>query len=500
MARDTRIASLPFGPETEKLRPRRRSLSDPGDHVRQWQRTQGAAGSGSNTYEDYNYNHVLSRFKWPFSFLGFLFISILWPIFLATNVSAQIPSQACMRSCPVLTPSPTIYSQYPTITYALTKPETGTSPGAQPFNIQPSSGQPISVQPSANPSNANLSPVPSTPVPSGQAPTGGAVGACGPGKTNLFKNPFNKNSAQHRPIGTGAIYASDTDPATQDWLGASGFNINVGASFGALIFEASPSDTYVTIGCDTTWRKHCSGTPVTLRLAANLQGATDSDAAANVYDDSTGTLHEFYRFYTTNGYTAAIHLSMPIRDLGHTPVGQNIRSGVTASGMSIFTGLLRGHEVNTSGYKIQHTLNFSVPGGPGKCAPAMSSQTVVWPASSKDGYCSDREYCTGHIPYGALLAIPPVSKGGPDLNTLGLSEPGLRVAEALRDYGMYLYDTARCVTMRTDQFVTSGVASQLKADLARVYKYIRMILNNDGRQPVSGGGDALAPNCAFDAT
>jgi hypothetical protein len=353
--------------------------------------------------------------------------------------------------------------------------------------------------PSANSSDSTILPALSAPSPSGQVPTGTQASACMSPKDNLFENPFNKDSAHHRPIGTGAVYASDNAAATVDWLRASGINLSVGTRYGDIIFENKESDYLMTIGCDTTWRKPCDGTPVDLIIPTGIIGSTNTDAAANVYEPSTGILHEFYRFYTTDGvYRAGIHRDIPIRGLGHAAPGTNERGkGITASGMSIFMGLLRGHEVNTPGYKIQHALNVLVNSHPGTCTIPMAKNAYVWPAGGTDWFCGGTN-CTGNIPYGALLAIPPGSKGGPNLDTLGLSEPGKRVAEALRDYGMYMTDTGGCVAMRTDQFINSTVENQVRTDLGKVYNYVRMV-ENGGTGPVAGGGDPLASNCAFDA-
>ena len=129
----------------------------------------------------------------------------------------------------------------------------------------------------------------------------------------------------------------------------------------------------------------------------------------------------------------------------------------------------------------------------------QSANSHVWPAAGVDNTCKVAGNCTGHIPYGALLALLPVSKGGPDLDSLGLSEPGKRVAEALRDYGMYMHDTGCCVALRTDQDVNSTVEKQVNADFGKIYKYIRYG-EKQRRKPTSlRRRIPLAPNCAFDA-
>lgn len=478
-----------------------------------------------------------------------LVISAIGFVFLPANISAQIPSMVRVGNCPTVIPSicsalPTaipmttlwqittvplpssfVHTQSdptntPTIPFQPVHISNATAtdvtharkirncptniPWTQPTCTQHSSSQsasiiPTNTLPSASSSDSIISSALSDPSPSGQVPTGTHASACMSPKDNLFQNPFNKDSAHHRPIGTGAVYASDNAAATVDWLRASGINLNVGTRYGDIIFENKESDPLTTIGCDTTWRKPCNGTPVNLRMPTGITGSTDTDAAANVYEASTGILHEFYRFYTTGDvYRAGVHRANPIRGLGHAAPGTNERgSGITASGMSIFTGLLRGHEVNTPGYKIQHALNVIVTSHPGTCTIPMAKNAYVWPAGGTDWFCGGAN-CIGNIPYGALLAIPPESKGGPNLDSLDLSEPGKRVAEALRDYGMYMTDTGGCVAMRTDQFINSTVENQVRTDLEKVYNYVRMV-ENGGTGPVAGGGDPLAPNCAFDA-
>lgn len=124
------------------------------------------------------------------------------------------------------------------------------------------------------------------------------------------------------------------------------------------------------------------------------------------------------------------------------------------------------------------------------------------PAVSMDNGWEDN---TGNLPYGSLLAIPPESKGGPDLDTLGLSEPGKRLAEALRDYGLYAIDGGGGAdgtgSIRADQSISAANFNALKADIPKFYRHMRRVTNSEwstGNDPV-GGGTPLAPNCAFDA-
>lgn len=332
-----------------------------------------------------------------------------------------------------------------------------------------------------------------------------ARSACQPAASSdagdLYLNPFNKDSAHHRPIGSDAIYASDDDPATKDWLTMETININSKNGFGDCIAQATTTDPTVTVTFKPTRRgTGGAGLPVTMKMPVGFNGGTTTDAAADVYDATTGLLHEFYILHLTDGqYTAASRLEIDIRGLGHTPPGKKAHVGVTASGMSIFHGLLRSEEINQPGFPMRHVLNFVLPSRPGIDRASMLSKEVVWPASSRDGFAGDPKYNLGHIPYGGLLAILPESKGGPNLDALGLTEPGRRIAQALRDYGAYAMDTGKSPVIRADQFVDDDLRKQLQADLQKVYKYIRLVKNNAPDQNASGGGTPLAPNTAFDA-
>jgi hypothetical protein len=56
-----------------------------------------------------------------------------------------------------------------------------------------------------------------------------ATAAADPRSGDWYYNPFSKDSAHHRPIGTGAIYSADDNPATICFQQGTAFNINVGS-------------------------------------------------------------------------------------------------------------------------------------------------------------------------------------------------------------------------------------------------------------------------------
>ena len=321
-----------------------------------------------------------------------------------------------------------------------------------------------------------------------------------------FLNPFSKDSAHHRPIGDEAVYADDSDPSTVSWFKNPGksININVGAPWGVSVASTVKTDPMVTVGAISLKCDKIEGLPVTIRMPAdgfitpvklNSNGCTDGVVV--LYDKAKSLPHQL-RQYNWNGGVplAGQYKTWSISGLGHgTRPGE--RLGTSASGVAALFGLLRGNEINRSNKKVEHALQMILPSAPSHCAMMMSRE-IVLPATGGDGYMTKPGYNLGNIPYGALMALPPPAKGGPNLDALGLTDRGKRLAEAVRDYGIYAVDTGACPALRADQYVLD--TGELKATLSKIYPYIRRVLNNDvlGTR-TAGGGAGIAPNCANDA-
>ena len=321
---------------------------------------------------------------------------------------------------------------------------------------------------------------------------------------DIFLNPFNKDSAHHRPIGSDAQYAADDHPATLDWLQADSFNINVGSPWGVSVAEVSTSGAITMIEAKAVGADSVSGLPVTIPMPekgfetkVGLNSTGNTDGVAVIYDRSTGRSHQLRQYNWNNGRpSAGQYKTWDIKGLGHgTRMGD--RLGTSASGVAALFGILRGHEINTPGHKIQHALQMVLP-RKGRCNIMLSRQ-IQLPAVSRDSSAGRANENTGNIPYGALLALPP----SVNIASLGLSEPGRRLAEAIQDYGIYAVDGGGCQNgaIRTDQHVDPKTLATLKRDAPKIYRHIRMVLNNDVLgSPTAGGGAPRAPNCAFDAS
>ncbi len=320
---------------------------------------------------------------------------------------------------------------------------------------------------------------------------------------NLFTNPFSKESAHHRPIGDGAIYAGTDALATRDWLRSKSFNINVGAPFGVAMAQSDSSGPLLVVHARPDAEDSIVGLPVTVRFPRGgfpVSNPSGRDGVAIIYDSTTGVPYQLREYSWNDGFPVAGQFkTWDIKGLGHgTKLGDRV--GTSASGVAAAFGLLRGAEVNTPGKKIEHALQMVLPM---KHTPTMEcnillSREIQLPAVSRDRGAELPKNNTGHIAYGALLALPRTV----DIRKLGLSEPGIRLAEAIQKYGIYAVDAGGCAggALRADQFVSSETLQKLKADIPKFYPLIRLIVNNDySKQRVSGGGLPTAPNCAFDS-
>ena len=346
-------------------------------------------------------------------------------------------------------------------------------------------------------------------------------------QNDWFYNPLNQYSAHHRPIGTGAIYADEDNPAVQDWLKGFQLNITLGSSpWGLYMVDADEDGPMLTV--NKRQEARTSGLPAVMRFPSggvDIDFPVDRDGNITVYDRTIDVFNHL-RVYSWNGGNpvAMQHRSYESDSKGHgSKLGERI--GTSASGVAAPFGILRGWEVKKEDHPIGHALQMVLPRTSDSASNTLGRE-VWWPAVSMDGSAyNNPSHNTGNIPYGSLWAIPPVSKGGPDLDKLGLSEKGKRLAECIRDYGIYVVDGGGNPTLRADQDFSSALRNELVTETRKFYKYIRLVVNSvpdEGKvifnvddNPLNptggpnkqiipgdfpaGGGTPLAPNTAIDA-
>lgn len=321
------------------------------------------------------------------------------------------------------------------------------------------------------------------------------TGFCYTDRNASLLNPFSKVSPSHRPIGTGAQYSAQNHAANVDLRKAAVLNLNVLNDFGHRWIDSYASDPLVTV----RGYQNNINLPVTLRIPVGFTGGshlTTYDKGVTIHDHTTGIVHQFFRFYRQTNTTAVAdgRYVVDIAGKGYgTPRQSSSASSICQVGL-----LFRGSELNSNEASfppIQHALHMAVGARPSDDY-MQASKEIVWPAVTRDRYASTSTNNLGHIPYGALFALP----RSIDVDGLNLSARGKRFARCLQQYGIYMVDTGKNMTARGDQYMTTTATNDVIAATRVLIPLLRMILNNEQNQTASGGGDPIAPNCAFDAT
>lgn len=330
------------------------------------------------------------------------------------------------------------------------------------------------------------------------------------GILDQFLRPYASSSAFNRPIGTGAEYSDVNSETTIDIKKIPKWGLNTKNGWSTAVAVSETADPLVTVTCSSTNPERNINFPYTLHIpkgfpmCSGVQAET-SDGRIVVYDKTTHTIHEFYKFKWNNGNpTADIHYTEDVnvannparptptrisedQDVisgkGHVSVSG--RAGTRASGTTGMAGLLRAFEVTEPDQYPKHALALEL-------SFDQLSTVFQWPASAVD-YRAQYDN-KGHVNYGTLFAIPPKSKGGPDLDTLGLSEAGMRIAKTLVHYGAYVVDRrGKNAGISGDQYIPDNVRLAIEKDLQMVLiSYLREVVNNKENQTSSGGGKALS--------
>lgn len=326
-----------------------------------------------------------------------------------------------------------------------------------------------------------------------------------------FYYPYSPTSAFNRTIGTGAEYSALNSQLTIDIKKVAKWGFNTRNGWSIAVAKSTASDPMVTVTCSSTDVNRNVNFPYKMRIpqgfpmSSGVQAET-SDGQIAVYDETTGIMHEFYKFKWNNGNPKAdIHYTNdPDIDLNPanptnikiTP-DQNIITGnghgsflgqivgSRAVGTAGFAGLIRKFELTDPNTYPQHALVVELSYG-------QLLSVIQWPACAKDWASSTN---TGSIPYGSLVAIPSQSKGGPDLTTLGLTDAGMRIAKTLVYYGAYVADRrGDGAGIEGDQYIPDAVCVNIVNDIQlKLMKYFRIVTNNLSTQSVSGGGISIFP-------
>ncbi|MBK8200619.1 MAG: hypothetical protein IPK75_19970 [Acidobacteria bacterium] len=331
-----------------------------------------------------------------------------------------------------------------------------------------------------------------------------------------MKHPFGEGAARHRPIGGGAEYGTTGHGNYIDLMSAPGIGISkargevnnglggAGANnYGHGWAISNGSDPSVTVVANKNGNL---GLPFTLRIPRYFTGGNSNggaDQGVTILDTTTGIVSQFFQFYRINDNNANAAgrrtYSLTGRDSAF-PWPNGIRISSSASGIAQMAVNLFGFEINPAdGPPIQHPMGlilgrFDAP----THAANQLAKVFIWPASSTDTLNANSN--KGSIPYGRLFAIPPVSKGGPNFDSLSFinTPQRRRYAQALREYGLYVVDGGQDNSQRADQYLDGGVRTSIMTMNSQLKQYLRPVLNNNAGDATAGGGESIGGSpCAY---
>lgn len=283
---------------------------------------------------------------------------------------------------------------------------------------------------------------------------------------NAALHPFASSSAWNTAIGSGASFQSKTTAATASFLSSKPV-INR-SSWSVALRRAATSDPMVTLTAVRNKKTY------TIRIPANTVATAGTDRHVTVIQPDGVTAYDMYKLTQVSSTKWSAEYVI-VKDLR----GNGIESGVRASGLPAFAGLIRAHELAAS--NIPHALAIGVPGTALKSGPR-------WPATRQDSDAATSY--TGSLPMGSLAAIP----GNVDINSLGLtSAEGRALARALQNYGAYVVDRSGMASLYCELSCDSTATSRMAADWRILYSQMRVVSNNTSTTVGGGGTPRVAP-------
>lgn len=363
---------------------------------------------------------------------------------------------------------------------------------------------------------------------------------------DLFANPFNKDSAFHRRVGSGLEVADDSYTTDDEWkamrdawlavvpsnngqpgggeIGA----INQGPPYGVATVLGTSSDPLRTIrfrNCTDTgagigeWQPGGSSTQRRIPDSNSINTSAGVQCAENtawIVNDSGFEALELFQANNRGGgdYTGSIGRLHDIRGTGHASTLSE-RVGVSASGCSVRMGLLDSASL-LAGNPIRHALKLAIYSGYVGEAYALLGRKIQWPAGNADSWAGDASYNTGPFRYGTMMVIP----AAVNLASIGCTtSQGLLIAACLQDYGAYVMDDANGIVIRANGSLGAS-ATAIVADFRKCLRWLRPAkgsvtnataavaspsgtysgsIGTPNGDDVAGGGTPRAINSAYDA-
>jgi 3D (Asp-Asp-Asp) domain-containing protein len=299
-----------------------------------------------------------------------------------------------------------------------------------------------------------------------------------PGSRDRTLWPFSIDSHWNRPLGSGATYAPTSDARVQ-YLSRSHIYVNSG-EWSDPVFQAGPSDPLYTLHETESNRNR------QIRVPGNARPDPTTDPGMSVIDETKTFVTDMYGA-NFSGSTITSE-----RAWKYTLSGEGRRADDATPSMdpaanfcgSALGGLIRLWELQGAN-QIRHALIFSTGD-----AGLKHTTSFPYPAVQED-YDGSSTY-HGTMVAGTMIAVAPTV----DLNTLGLSTNGLKVAKALQDYGAYLSNRSadNQITLYAEGAAEGPLVDDIRNTIDRVRPYLRVVTNASTPGNPTGGGTPRAPS------
>jgi cellulase (glycosyl hydrolase family 5)/fibronectin type III domain protein len=342
----------------------------------------------------------------------------------------------------------------------------------------------------------------------GSGPASATITATTSGTTTTVRSPFLQPggnsgvSPWNTSIGTGAVFSTATSPDTVSLIGL--INTVNAANFGQTIAVGTASDPLITFVSTETGNTTPNLT-VTVHCPANTQISPPYPGGDNQITvmDTTASPPTEYCFggcTYNNGSNVSGGITSQSGELNR--ICGSCADALTGNfGEDSGIGTIRAWELsattNPSG-RIRHVIRFAcdasqllpptawnVP-----INPNTGAIQIYWPQTHTDG--NGPTTYTGHLPSGALIAIPSGTA-----QPSGLSAGGQMLFDCLKNYGAMWRDTAGGgVTFYTEPSQeNNSLITGMRGDMATIVHLCR-IVTNVGPNAIGGGGTPIDTNPA----
>ncbi len=281
--------------------------------------------------------------------------------------------------------------------------------------------------------------------------------------TQLIRNPFNKLSAHHRPVGLGlpgkdavdnpdAYYGipGTAGPATRGRM-ANVTSVTLQGAVGIkFLREVAPTDPYRTIGKapnSLPGPKPPPNLPFTLRMPTTgpypPELATPQDCNIFLYprDGLATDIGDLFNQFRYNDRQAQHHYAYGLAGLDHTGEPDGGGRGTSASKVRWPSSILCYDEIaSATPGAITHCLNVLATRKNTHHEAQVLGKRRVWPAYGMDSSSTNGTENLGDIPYGTRFVIRWRDRALRDSSGLGLNARGKVLFDCLLYYGFYVLD------------------------------------------------------------